>query len=237
MGHQEKRLAAHKTKTDSMTQSVPATHMQIVAAEQFDDLPQEYEASKLGMWTFLATEVLFFGVLFASYTIARLLHAQGFAEANHHTDLTFGSIETGILLTSSMTMAFAVRAARLGRHRRAAGLVTVTLLLGVAFITLHLLGYHHHYQEGLVPGANFAYQGPRRSEVELFFFLYFAMTGFHMLHVTAGVLVLIVIAVMAWRRTFGPPYFTPIELTALYWDFVDIVWIFLFPSFYLVSRG
>jgi cytochrome c oxidase subunit 3 len=211
-------------------------HAQVIAAEQFDDLEQEYESSKLGMWVFLATEVLFFGVLFAAYTIARVLYPDGFAEANLHNDLLSGGIETAILLTSSATMAFAVRAAKLGGHRPASGLVTITLLLGVAFIAVHLLGYYHHYEERLMPGVNFAFDGAHAKEVELFFFLYFVMTGFHMLHVTVGVVVLALIAIMAWRRAFGPQYHTPIELTALYWDFVDIVWIFLFPSFYLVSR-
>lgn len=210
--------------------------MQLVAAEQFDDLAQEYEASRLGMWTFLATEVLFFGVLFAAYAIARTLYPEGFATASQHTDLVSGGIETAVLLTSSMTMAFGVRAAKLGEHRRAAGLVLITLLLGVAFIVLHVMGYYHHFHEGHLPGASFEYEGSRAREIELFFFLYFAMTGFHMLHVTIGVLVLGVMAMMALRKSFRPDYFTPIECTALYWDFVDVVWIFLFPSFYLVSR-
>jgi cytochrome c oxidase subunit 3 len=213
------------------------TNAQIAVAEQFDDLEQEYESSKLGMWVFLATEVLFFGVLFASYAIARVLYPEGFAEANHHNGVVHGGIEAAILLTSSATMAFAVRAAKLGGHRQASWLVVATLMLGAAFIASHLVGYYHHYEEGLLPGANFTYHGAHAAQVELFFFLYFVMTGFHMLHVAVGVLVLIVIAIMAWRRVFGPEYATPIELTALYWDFVDIVWIFLYPSFYLVSRA
>jgi cytochrome c oxidase subunit III len=210
---------------------------QLATAKQFDDLEQEYEASKLGMWTFLATEVLFFGVLFAAYTVSRLLYPEGFMAANRHTDLVIGGIETGILLTSSATMALAVRAAKLGWYLWAFRMVVVTLLLGVAFITLHLAGYYHHYEEGLIPAVSFAYGGPHPDQVKLFFFLYYVMTGFHLLHVIVGVLVLAVIAVLTWRRWFSPQYSTPIELSALYWDFVDIVWIFLFPSFYLVSRA
>lgn len=212
-------------------------YAQVIAAEQFDDLEQEYEASKLGMWVFLATEVLFFGVLFATYTIVRVLYPEAFVEASHHNDIVSGGLETAILITSSATMAFAVRAAKLGGHHTASSLIIITLLLGVAFIASHLIGYYHHYEQGLLPGATFTHHGAHASQVELFFFLYFVMTGFHMLHVAVGVLVLTVIAVMAWRRVFGAEYSTPIELTALYWDFVDIVWIFLYPSFYLISRA
>jgi cytochrome c oxidase subunit III len=211
--------------------------MTIAAAEQFDDLEQEHEAARLGMWTFLATEVLFFGVLFAAYAIARLLHSQGFAVANHHTGLMHGGIETVILLSSSATMAFAVRAARQGWHNSAFRMLVVTLGLGAAFIVIHLMGYYSHYEEGLIPALNWTYEGPRPNEVKLFFFLYYVTTGFHLLHVTVGVATLAVMAVLAWRQWFGPEYSTPVELTGLYWDFVDIVWIFLFPSFYLVSRA
>lgn len=208
----------------------------VATAMQFEDLEQEHETARLGMWAFLATEVLFFGVLFIAYTIARLLHPQGFAEASHETDLMSGGIETFVLISSSMTMAFSVRAARLGWSRQAFRLVIATITLGAAFLAIHVMGYVSHYHEGLMPGAYFTYQGPHASQVELFFFLYFVMTGFHLLHLTIGLVVLAVIAIMTWRGSFGPEYYTPVEITALYWDFVDIVWVFLFTSFYLVSR-
>jgi cytochrome c oxidase subunit III len=209
----------------------------VSTAMQFEDLEQEHDTAQLGMWTFLATEVLFFGVLFIAYTISRLLHPQGFAEACEETDLWSGGIETFVLITSSMTMAFAVRAAKLGWHLWAFRLIIVTIALGTAFLTIHIMGYISHYHEGLVPGAYFTYKSPYASQVELFFFLYYVMTGFHLLHLSVGLIVLTVMAVMAWRRSFSPEYYTPIEITALYWDFVDIVWVFLFTSFYLVSRA
>ncbi|MBA2410562.1 MAG: cytochrome c oxidase subunit 3 [Gammaproteobacteria bacterium] len=207
----------------------------ITPAAQFDDLEQEHEASRLGMWTFLATEVLFFGVLFAAYAISRLLYPQGFIAASQHSDLMLGGIETAVLLTSSATMAMAARAIRHGRRTQALQMTLVTMALGAAFIVMHLQGYHHHIEEGLFPGVNFTYEGPYRNQVELFYFLYFVMTAFHLLHLIVGLCILAVIAVMTWREWFSPEYYTPVELTALYWDFVDIVWIFLFPSFYLIS--
>ncbi len=209
----------------------------VATAMQFEDLEQEHETARLGMWTFLATEVLFFGVLFAAYTIARLLHPEGFVEACKETKLWDGGIETFLLISSSMTMAFAVRSAKLGWHLWSFRLVVATMVLGTAFLALHISTYVDIYHEGLWPGGYFTYNGPYRDEVALFFWLYIIMTWFHLLHLSIGLGVLTVIATMAWRRSFGPEYYTPIELTGLYWDFVDIVWVFLFTSFYLVSRA
>lgn len=210
---------------------------QALVAEQFDNPEQERTAASLGMWVFLATEILFFGVLFAAYLITRLLHAPAFAEASRHTDFWLGTLETGVLLSSSLTVALAVRAARLDQRRATTRLLALTALLGLTFLGIHAVEYYHEYHEHLIPGLNFAVAGPHARGVELFFFLYYVMTGFHALHVLIGVGALSVLAALSGRGWFDAGYFTPVELTALYWHLVDIVWLFLYPLFYLVARA
>ena len=204
-----------------------------LTAEQFDDPEQEHSASVQGMWVFLSTETLFFGVLFASYVVSRFNYPEAFAAASNQTDIVIGTINTGILLTSSLTMAGAVRGAKLGRDKLTIGFLILTFTLGAVFLILKGIEYHEDYEHHLVPGLNLIHKGPQ----EIFFYLYFVMTGFHTLHLTLGLLIIIAITVMTWRKRFSSRYFTPVELTGLYWSFVDIVWIFLYPSLYLVSRG
>ncbi|MGR6034340.1 MAG: cytochrome c oxidase subunit 3 [Candidatus Nitrosoglobus sp.] len=204
-----------------------------LTAEQFDDPGQEHEASVQGMWVFLSTEVLFFGVLFASYVVSRFNHPEAFAAASNQTDIVIGTINTGILLTSSLTMANAVRSARLGNDKLTIGFLILTFTLGAVFLILKGIEYHEDYEHHLVPGLNLLHKGPQ----EIFFYLYFLMTGLHTLHLTLGLLTIIVITGMAWRKRFSVRYFTPVELTGLYWSFVDIVWVFLYPTLYLISRG
>jgi cytochrome c oxidase subunit 3 len=204
-----------------------------LTAEQFDDPGQEHEASVQGMWVFLSTEVLFFGVLFASYVVSRFNHPEAFAAASNQTDIVIGTINTGILLTSSLTMANAVRSARLGNDKLTIGFLILTFTLGAVFLILKGIEYHEDYEHHLVPGLNLLHKGPQ----EIFFYLYFVMTGLHTLHLTLGLLTIIVITGMTWRKRFSTRYFTPVELTGLYWSFVDIVWVFLYPTLYLISRG
>jgi cytochrome c oxidase subunit 3 len=205
-------------------------------ALQFDDAAQRHEAATLGMWTFLATEVLFFGVLFAAYTVSRTRFPEAFALAGRHTDLLLGGCETAVLITSSATMALALRSVRVGARRAALALLAVTALLGIAFVCIHGLEYYHEYGERVIPGLGFSFEEPHARQAELFFWLYYVMTGFHVLHVLIGVAVITAMAALVWRRRVGPDYDAPVELTGLYWSFVDVVWIFLFPTFYLVAR-
>jgi cytochrome c oxidase subunit 3 len=205
--------------------------------EQFDDADQQREAATLGMWVFIATEILFFGVLFASYTVFRILHPQGFAVASRHTDMVLGTIETAALLISSSLIALGVRAVQLGQRRVAACLMAGTAILGLAFLTMHGFEYYKEYTEHLVPGVDFVQPGPHAHAVELFFFLYYCLTGFHSLHVAIGVSLILVLTARVWRGTYGPQRYTTPELTALYWHLVDIVWIFVYPLIYLVGRA
>ena len=206
-------------------------------ALQFDDAAQRREAANLGMWTFLATEVLFFGVLFAAYAISRVRFPEAFALASGRTDILLGGCETVVLASSSATMSLALRGVRVGAREAALLLLGVTMLLGIAFLCIHGVEYYHEYDEHLVPRLDFAFDGPHAREVELFFWLYYVMTGFHVLHVLIGVAVIAVMAALVWRRRVGSDYDAPVELTGLYWSFVDVVWIFLFPTFYLVARA
>jgi cytochrome c oxidase subunit 3 len=205
--------------------------------KQFDDPVQQREAATLGMWAFLSTEILFFGVLFASYTVCRVLYPHGFAAASRETDMLLGSIETAVLLVSSSFVALAVRAVKLDQRALAAWLLAGTAALGATFLTMHGFEYHKEYTEHLIPGLNFARGGPYARAIELFFCLYYFITGFHSLHVLVGTGLLGTLAVRVAMGTYGPERFTTLELSALYWHLVDIVWIFVYPLMYLVGRA
>ena len=201
-------------------------------AHQFDDAAQQHESSMLGMWIFLATEIMFFGGLFAGYAAYRLMNAAAFEAASRHLDVVLGTLNTAVLLTSSLTMALAVRSAQVGKRRSTVAFLAVTMLLGLAFLGIKGFEYHQKFVDHLVPGTSFS--SPR--ETEMFFYLYFTMTGLHALHMIAGVGVVSVITILAGRGRFTPAYYTPLEVTGLYWHFVDIVWIFLFPLLYLIGH-
>jgi cytochrome c oxidase subunit 3 len=209
----------------------------VIVARQFDDAEQQRQASDLGIWVFLATEILFFGALFVAYTASRLHNPEAFAVASRLTNVTLGSVNTAVLLTSSLTMALAVRATKLGLRRAPVGLMCATIALGIAFLAIKGAEYRLDYTEHLVPVLDFSHAGPHARGVEIFFYLYFFMTGVHALHMIVGIAVVAVLATMAWRGQFMPGYFTPVELGGLYWHLVDIVWIFLYPLLYLVSRS
>jgi cytochrome c oxidase subunit 3 len=207
-----------------------------VVAHQFDDAEQQYEASSLGMWLFIAQEVLFFGGLFATYAYYTYLYPDAFEAASNHLSLVLGSVNTVVLITSSLTMVFAVNAARTGHKRGQIGWLLATMVLGTVFLCIKGYEYAHKFHEGLVPGALFTYHGPDAEQHQLFLCLYFAMTGLHALHMVVGLGVLAVLVILARREWFGPSYYTPVEITGLYWHFVDVVWIFLFPLLYLIGR-
>jgi cytochrome c oxidase subunit 3 len=206
-------------------------------AEQFDDLEQQHRAATFGMWVFLVTEVMLFGGMFTGYTVYRFLYPAGFAEGSRHMDLVLGSINTAVLIVSSLTMALAVHAAQRDDRRALLGFLGATILLGLCFLGIKAVEYTQHYREQLVPGLAFGYDGPLARQVELFFLFYFIMTGIHALHLTIGVGVVGVLLVMAWRGKFSPEAHDPMEVTGLYWHFVDVVWIFLLPLLYLFGLG
>ena len=215
-----------------------ADHAAAVAevAPQFDDAEQQRLASQLGMWVFLATEVMFFGGMLTAYTAYRYMYPAAFGYGSRHLSVLIGGINTGVLLVSSFTVALSVYAARVGARRLLLAMLAATIVLGVVFLGFKAHEWRHHYHEGLVPGIRFTYDGPERVGVGLFFWLYFALTGVHAVHLAIGIGVMSVIAFLAWRGRFTPAYHNPVEIAGLYWHFVDVVWIFLLPILYLVGR-
>jgi cytochrome c oxidase subunit III len=204
---------------------------------QFATMPQQAEAATLGIWVFLATEVLFFSGLLLAYAVLRHAYPVGFAEASRETKIVIGSVNTGVLLTSSATMAWAVHTAEAGQRRLLALLLAGTASLGLVFLALKGVEYWQEYQEHLVPGLTFSSDSPHARAIELFYFLYFALTGVHAVHLSIGVVIVVLMAVRAWRGGFSPAYYTPVEITGLYWHFVDLLWIFLYPLIYLNGRS
>jgi cytochrome c oxidase subunit III len=204
---------------------------------QYATISQQTEAATLGIWVFLATEIVFFSALLLSYTVLRHAYPAGFAEAGRETKLVIGSVNTAVLLTSSATMAWAVHIAKIGARRLLTILLIATAALGLVFVGLKGLEYSEEYRAHLVPGLNFSSDSPHAHAVELFYFLYFAMTGIHAVHLTIGIVIVGIIAWRASRGVFGPRYYGPVEVTGLYWHFVDLVWIFLYPLIYLNGRS
>ncbi len=205
--------------------------------EHFRDLEQQREASSLGMWIFLVTEVMFFGGLFLSYTVGRATYPAAFAEASHHLEVNLGALNTAVLICSSLTMALAVHASQTGERKLLMAFLAVTILLGLVFLGIKTFEYTEKFKHHLVPGGAFSFPGPHSAPAQLFFSLYFAMTGLHALHMIVGIGVVSVILFFAWRGRYSPEYHTPVEVSGLYWHFVDIIWIFLFPLLYLIDRS
>jgi len=203
-------------------------------AKQFEDLPQQREAVTLGMWTFLATEVLFFGGLFLVYSVYRHFYFNAFAAASKHTDVVYGTVNSVILITSSLTMALGVRAAKLIQYRNTIRFLLLTVCLGLAFLAVKGFEYHKDITDRLVPGLDFNPDLPLHGQI--FFWLYWTMTGLHALHVIIGLGVISTMIGLLSRRNGRPVHAHSIENAGLYWHFVDIVWIYLYPLLYLVGR-
>jgi cytochrome c oxidase subunit 3 len=247
---------------------------------QFDDMEQQKEASTFGMWVFLLTEIMMFGGLFAAYLIYRIKYYPAFVAGSTSIDVTWGFINTLVLLGSSFTMAMAVYTAQQGIRKMQMLWLVLTMILGTAFLGIKAVEYNAKYEECHIPGhvigkgfnawggcdinnpklgniaeeiqdhAREAQKAGYKVEVppdaaaeetakqsEIFFSFYFAMTGLHAFHMIIGLGLLTWLLLRASRGEFGPAYFTPMELGGLYWHFVDIVWIFLFPLLYLISRN
>lgn len=209
---------------------LPESHL----AEHFADIGVQRHAARLGMWTFLATEILLFGGLFAAYAEYRSLYQAAFVLGARHLDALMAAVETGVLITGS----FAVVMAHLFAKSSRAGMTCLALLAaaltGLAFLALHGVEYVHHFREGALPGKYYSFAELRVTGVSLFFALYFLMTGLHSLHVLVGAGVLVWLAWRAISGDYSSRYYHPVELGGLYWHLVDLIWIFLFPLLYLV---
>lgn len=203
---------------------------------QFENAEQQERAATFGMWIFLATEVLMFGTLFTAYGIYRLWYGDAFMAASNHMDLLLGGLNTAVLLTSSLTMALAVDAARKGKNTSVVIFLIATMLIGTLFLGVKFYEYWDHWQKAEFPGRGFRFEPGYSGHAELFFFFYFLMTGLHAVHMIIGLGILGLLALGARLGSFSATYNTPVEMTGLYWHFVDIVWVFLYPLFYLVGR-
>jgi cytochrome c oxidase subunit 3 len=238
-------------------------------AHHFDNYEQQRESATLGVWVFLVTEIMFFGGLFTAYILYRALYPDAFIAGSHQLDVTLGTVNTGVLIFSSLTMAMAVRSAQLGKSKAIVGFLIATIILGSAFLGIKATEYHHKWVEHLIPGDTYhlehlppehakpvlsdlptgtvaesradiplrmAAQNDIQAHSQLFFFLYFGMTGLHAIHMVIGVGLLVWLIFPAWKGKFDGNNHNYVEGIGLYWHFVDIVWIFLFPLLYLVGR-
>ena len=205
-------------------------------AHHFADLEQQHEAAVLGMWIFLATELMVFGALFTGYTIYRTAYPEAFAAGSEKLSLRFGGSNTVVLLSSSLTMALGVYFAQVGRRRALVTCLVLTALLGTAFLVIKAFEYHGDYEENLVPGLAFHEQNwTHPGQVKLFLMFYYIMTGLHAVHLTVGVALMTVLAIQAGRGRYTAQYHGPIEVGGLYWHFVDVVWLFLLPLLYMIG--
>ena len=205
----------------------------------FEDMGQQHEASTLGMWFFVAQEILFFGGIFMAYFIYRSMYPAAWAAGAKLQHWEIGAANTVVLIGSSLTMALAVWGAQGAKRKFTTLMLVLTLILGAVFVGVKGYEYSEHIHHGQFPGAHtFTWVHPTQPEltkgVELFMVFYFAMTGLHALHMIIGAGLLLYFIYRTWRGDFGPEYYSPIEIMGLYWHFVDIVWIFLFPLLYLV---
>jgi cytochrome c oxidase subunit 3 len=208
-------------------------------------MDQQRETATLGMWVFLITEVMFFGGLFLAYLVYRLQYFPAFAAGSQSLDIKLGAVNTAVLICSSLTMALAVNAAQVGQRKKMVTFLLLTLALGGVFLGIKAVEYHEKYVHHHIPGPAFHFEDVHGGSssaalnpqnVQLFFSFYFAMTGMHALHMVIGVGLLTWLVIAGWRGRFTPEYHSPVENVGLYWHFVDIIWIYLFPLLYLISR-
>ena len=242
-------MSSHATTQD--------VHGHPALQHHFENMEQQREAGTLGMWIFLVTEIMFFGGMFLAYALYRTLYPAAFASASNHLDITLGAVNTGVLILSSFTMALAVYFTQIGNRRPQIFCLVMTLVLGFTFLGIKAVEYHDKYTDHLIPGrlipgnpfnpvvAHHGDTDPHKlhllegatvEKIEMFYWIYFAMTGMHALHMIIGAGLLTFLLIFSLKGRFDPEYHSPVEVIGLYWHFVDIVWIFLFPLLYLLGR-
>ena len=205
----------------------------------FADLDHQKASATLGMWLFLVTEIMFFGGMFATYLIYRLSYYNAFVAGSQTMEVNLGATNTAVLICSSLTMVLAVHFAKEGNRKKTAIFLLMTLALGLVFLGIKAVEYHTHWVHHEVPGLNFAFAHHGNydpHQVAIFFSLYFAMTGMHALHMVIGAGLITWLLILNARGRFSREYNTPVEMVGLYWHFVDMIWIYLFPLLYLISH-
>lgn len=224
---------------------IAVEHHDPALRHHFADAGQQRRAASLGMWVFLGTEIMFFGGMFLAYLVYRHAYYPEFAASSRTLNLIIGTVNTAVLICSSLTVALSVRAAQTGNRKLLVWLLIATMFFGLAFLGIKGYEWYEKFEEHHIPGSSFHFEAsePGHPDIpinsryaQIFFSLYFAMTGLHALHMVIGLGIFTVLTVMAARGRFTPEYHTPIEIGGLYWHFVDIVWIYLFPLLYLIDR-
>ncbi|MCG2588969.1 cytochrome c oxidase subunit 3 family protein [Rhodohalobacter sulfatireducens] len=201
----------------------------------FIDSDQQFESAKLGMWIFLATEILFFGGLFAAYIVYRSWYPELYIQASTELNTFWGAINTGVLIGSSLTVAMAIRSAQLNQIKGLIYNLYITIALAFVFMVIKYFEYTHKFHLGIYPGEYYTFEGIAHEKANIFFSIYYMMTGVHGLHVLIGIGLMIWLVFKAKKGAFHSGYYTPVEITGLYWHLVDIIWIFLFPLLYLID--
>lgn len=222
-------------------------HAATALQHHFDNMEQQREAGTLGMWVFLITEVMFFGGMFTAYVLYRTLNGASFAAASSGLNVKLGAINTVVLICSSLTMALAVYYAQTGKRRMQIIFLAGTMVLGATFLVVKSFEYAEKFEVGHVPWLNFTWNTAETPEampaganvpaIRMFYWIYFVMTGLHAFHMIIGLGMLALLIYHAWRGRYTPEYYAPVELGGLYWHFVDIIWIFLFPLLYLLGAN
>ncbi len=201
----------------------------------FATYEQQMDAGKIGMWLFLATEILLFGGLFVGFGLMQAKYPEAFVQAHHHLDKNLGFLNTVVLLISSFTMVMAVHYAKTEKRTKTVAMLLVTLLCAAIFLCVKYFEYEHKFHEGLLPGKFYFHHGDTVPHQFVFFSFYFMMTGLHGLHILGGMGAITWVLFRAKRGDFNREYYTPIDLVGLYWHLVDLIWIYLFPLLYLIS--
>jgi cytochrome c oxidase subunit III len=201
----------------------------------FATFEQQLDASKIGMWLFLATEILLFGGLFVGFALMQSAHPLAFMEAHHHLDKSLGALNTIVLLVSSFTMVMAVHSAATNKQKALQVYLVITLMCAAMFLGVKYFEYSHKFHEGLLPGAFYSHKGDHVPNQFVFFSFYFMMTGLHGLHILGGMIAITWVLLKARKGTFDPTYYSPVDLVGLYWHLVDLIWIYLFPLLYLIK--
>lgn len=201
----------------------------------FVDSDQQFDASKLGMWVFLVTEILFFGGLFAAYVIYRAWYPDLYIQASTQLNTLWGAVNTAVLIGSSLTVAMAIRSAQTNDNRGVFLNLVITLVLAFVFMVIKYFEYTHKFELGIFPGGHYTFEGIEHPKANIFFSIYYMMTGLHGLHVIIGIGLMVWLAIKAKNNAFSAEYYTPVEMVGLYWHLVDIIWIFLFPLLYLID--
>ncbi len=204
-------------------------------AHHFHEVEQQRESAKLGMWIFLLTEILLFGGLFVAYAVYRAWHPEMFIDAHKQLNVYMGTLNTFVLIASSLTIALSIRSMQLGNKKRTMQLLLATLILAGVFLVVKYFEYSHKIHLGQLPGRFYTFEGLEGSNPHVFFSIYFLMTGLHGIHVILGMAAISWIMFRTYKNQFSAEYYTPIEMVGLYWHLVDLIWIYLFPLFYLIG--